>query len=67
MEDLGDIEQTHDVAIVITDGLQSQELLSLPMTKIALTRCRKCRLTMSWRASVALVESRVTIGFLVMI
>ena len=62
MEDLGNVEQTDDVAVIVTDGLPSAKLQICKHT-----RCLKPLLTISCRASVALVESLVTIGFLVII
>jgi len=71
VEDLCDIEQTNDIALIVADGLvggeNKREYGENREARESGTRWRKCRWTMSSRASVALVESRVTMGFLVMI
>jgi hypothetical protein len=64
VEDLCNVEQTDDIALVVAYRLKSQNRLGGKTTR---TKCLKPLETMSWSASVALVESRVTIGFLVMI
>lgn len=70
MEDLCDVQQADDVALLITYGLVGSGCCSAcerATPTVALTRCLKCRWTMSCSASVALVVSRVTIGLRVMI
>ena len=71
MEDFGDIEETNDIAVFIAYRLKGKEWEKGERRgrrgRIGRTKCRKCLSTMSCKASVALVVSRVTMGFLVII
>lgn len=70
MEHFGDIKKTDDVSFFVADGLlrtrnryERGGMAGQMNKEQERTRCRKPLDTMSWRASVALVVSRVTIGF----
>lgn len=68
MEDFGDIQKSNDVTVFVTDGLVEDHETKNGKGFVDLhTKCLKCLETISCRASVALVVSRVTIGFRVMI
>lgn len=69
MEDFSDIEKANNIAIFITDRLRKgiRTLGRIGKSMVVRTKCLKCLETMSCKASVALVVSRVTIGFRVII